>query len=131
MPPQLTGFDHIHLYVTDKHIAANWYAENLGFHIVDSLLPWDTANGPLTIEDESKQIHLALFEKERFSPLTAIAFKTNGKDFLAWKKHLESLNILDRCADHQLAWSLYFHDPYGHSHEITTYQVETVNEVLK
>jgi len=126
MPPKLTGIDHIHLYVPNKQQAAEWYIKFLGFHIVASLLSWNTDQGPLTIEDQSGQIHLALFQREDYAPSTAIAFKTSGMDFLQWKTYLEENELLQRCSDHSLSWSLYFLDPFRHLHEITTYDVDLV-----
>ena len=130
MLPALLGIDHIHLYVPNKKEAVNWYRDNLNFHIVEELESWNTPGGPLTIADESNQIHLALFEREEFTPSTAIAFKTTGNGFLAWKTHLEKLNILERCTNHHLAWSVYFRDPWGNFHEITTYDTEVVKSQL-
>ena len=126
MPPKISGIDHIHLYVPNKKEAEQWYRETLGFHVVEKLSVWDTEYGPLTIEDSSGQVHFALFESENFEPLTAVAFKTDGKSFLQWKDYLEAKDLLSRCSDHKVAWSLYFLDPYGHSHEITTYDVDEV-----
>jgi len=126
MPPKLTGIDHIHLYVPNKQQAADWYIKTLGFRIVESLLSWNTEQGPLTIEDQSGQIHLALFQREDYLPSTAIAFKATGKEFLEWKNYLQENQLLQRCADHTHSWSLYFLDPFRHYHEITTYDVDIV-----
>lgn len=128
MPPNFTGIDHIHLYVPNKQEAADWYIEILGFHVVDSLLLWNTEQGPLTIADQSGQIHLALFQRKDFTPSTAIAFKATGMEFLEWKVYLEEHELLQRCADHTLSWSLYFLDPFGHSHEITTYDLDLIDK---
>jgi catechol-2,3-dioxygenase len=35
-----------------------------------------------------------------------------------------------RVADHELAWSLYFQDPDGNTHEITSYDHEFVADRL-
>lgn len=126
MPPKLTGIDHIHLYVPSKQKAADWYIKTLGFRIVESLLSWNTEQGPLTIEDQSGQIHLALFQREDYPPSSAIAFKATGKEFIEWKKYLEESELLQRCADHSHSWSLYFLDPFRHSHEITTYDLDVI-----
>jgi len=128
MSPKLTGIDHIHLYVPNKQKAADWYAKFLGFQIVESLLSWNTDQGPLTIEDQSGQIHLALFQREHYSPSTAIAFKATGEAFLAWKSYLEEHDLLQRCSDHSHSWSLYFTDPFRHMHEITTYDLDVIRE---
>ncbi len=132
MPPKLNGIDHIHVYVPNREDAAEWYKDILGFTIVESLTFWaENDQGPLTIEDPTGKIHLALFQQHEFTPSTAIAFGADGKDFLEWKTYLEGLNLVDRLADHKASWSLYFRDPYGNSHEITTYQYDFVASQLE
>ena len=126
----LTGIDHIHVYVPNREEAAVWFSEVLGFKVEESLREWAVDGGPLTIGDDSGKIHLALFEKSEFVPSTAIAFGADAKNFLIWKRLLESKGILIRCTDHKLAWSLYFHDPYKNMYEITTYEHSAVAEVL-
>ncbi|MEQ8691404.1 MAG: VOC family protein [Pseudomonadales bacterium] len=127
---QLTGIDHVHVYVPDREKSAAWFHEVLGFKVEESLRVWAVDGGPLTIGDESGKIHLALFERNEFVPSMAIAFGADAKNFLEWKRVLESKDILDRCADHDLAWSLYFHDPYKNMYEITTYEHAAVSEAL-
>ncbi len=129
--PKLTGIDHIHIYVTDRAAAAKWYQQALGFSVVESLKLWADKHGPLTLEDPAGKIHLALFERETFTPSTALAFGADGDEFLQWKAHLEGHGLLSRLADHKLAWSLYFYDPDENMHEITTYQYEHVSQQLQ
>ncbi len=131
MTARLTGIDHIHVYVPDRAAAAAWFAQVLGFHIVESLRFWATAGGPLTIEDASGSIHLALFEKEHPTPSTAIAFGADSRNFLAWKRDLEQQGLLLRCSDHQVAWSLYFCDPNQNSYEITCYDYAAIAQALQ
>lgn len=119
MTPEIQSLDHVHLVVPDKDKAAAWYRENLGFTVVESLKQWDKDGGPLTIG--RGDIHLALFASESYSPLNALAFRCSGPAFVEWEALLTRKGILDRCTNHDLAWSLYFHDPYGHRHEITSY----------
>ena len=130
MKPKLQGIDHIHLYVNNKQQAVNWYSDILGFRIHEPLKLWDIGAGPLTIEDESGTIHLALFERDEYSKLTSLAFKTDGQGFIAWKDYLEAQSIQLRIADHQVTWSMYFNDPFGHSHEITTNEYDAVRLIL-
>ena len=131
MLPELNGIDHVHVYVPNRERAAAWYKEVLGFTINNDLKVWaEDEHGPLTIEDPTGKIHLALFAVENHTPSTAIAFKANGKEFLEWKLYLEKENILLRCTDHKLSWSLYFNDLDKNMHEITTYQHDYVSEHL-
>lgn len=131
MPPKLHRLDHVHVYVRDREKAAAWYQKVLGFTITQEYAFWaEDQQGPLTIEDSSGAIHLALFQREESKPGTSIAFGTDAAEFLAWKKYLESQQLLVRCSDHDAAWSLYFHDLDKNMHEITTYDHQQVREVL-
>ncbi len=127
----LTGIDHIHVYVPDREQAARWFYEVLGFRVEESLRVWAVDGGPLTISDPAGQIHLALFEKSDFVPSTAIAFAADAKNFLEWKQLFECKGIPVRCTDHNLAWSLYLHDPYENLYEITSYDHADISTALK
>jgi len=132
MPPKLNGLDHIHVYVSSREKAAEWYKKVLGFTVTKKLEVWaEDKNGPLTIEDSTGNIHLALFEVENPIPSAAIAFKANGKEFLDWKLYLEKENLLPGCVDHSLSWSLYFSDLDGNKHEITSYEYKYISEHVK
>jgi catechol 2,3-dioxygenase len=131
MLPVLDGIDHIHVYVSNREKAAAWYERVLGFKANKTLAVWaEDDQGPLTIEDTKAQIHLALFNSDDFIPSKNIAFKANGKEFLAWKAHLEKENALLRCTDHKIAWSIYFTDLDNNMHVITTYQYNYVAAYL-
>jgi len=128
MLPKLNGFDHIHLNVLNRKKAAEWYENILGFTIVKSLALWaEDAAGPLVIKDPTGKIHLALFQTTNFTPSAAIAFNADGKEFLHWRDYLKKQDILLQCSDHKVAWSLYFKDLDGNSHEITTYDYDYVS----
>lgn len=129
MPPALNGIDHVHVYVRDWGQAEEWYGDVLGFRRVKALEAWAVENGPLTLENPQGDIHLALFESDR-PPESTIAFGASGEQFLLWKSHLESHSLTIRLADHTLAWSMYFRDPFGNMHEITTYDHGYVAERL-
>ena len=132
MLPELTGIDHLHVYVPNREQAAEWFKTVMGFQIVEAYKFWaENDQGPLTIEDPSGTIHLALFQRQDFAPSTAIAFGASGAEFLNWKAHLEGLDLVDRLSDHTKAWSLYFHDPYGNSYEITTTHYDHVADQIK
>jgi len=129
MTPALRGIDHVHVYVSSWQEAEEWYKKVLGFTRVEGLMVWAVKGGPLMLENPEGNVHLALFESDQ-SPTTTIAFGTSGQEFLAWKAHLESHSIELRVADHQLAWSMYFSDPFGNYHEITTYDCDIVSRQL-
>ncbi len=127
---KLAGIDHIHVYVSDREAAATWFEDVLGLKVEAAFEVWAIDGGPLTIGDESGAIHIALFERAEFSPSSAIAFRADASNFLRWKEDLESKEILERCVDHDLAWSLYFPDPYGNSYEITSYDHAAISAIL-
>lgn len=129
MPPKLSGIDHVHVYVSDRSEAAEWYGSVLGLRPVEALMAWATEKGPLTLADAQGKVHLALFQSDK-APNSTIAFGADGEEFLSWKAHLESHSLELRLADHKLAWSLYFSDPFGNTHEITTWDYEFVAERL-
>lgn len=131
MLPKLKGIDHVHIDVGNWREAEEWYETILGFKRVDALMAWAVKNGPLTIENAEHNIHLALFETDRQSSISAIAFGVSGKEFLAWKTHLESCGLELRLTDHKLAYSLYFSDPWANLHEITTYERDYVAKNLR
>lgn len=118
--PELTGIDHVHVYVNDRNEAALWYHKVMGFECIEALLVWATEGGPLTIQNPSGTVHLALFESET-PRTTTIAFGASGPEFVRWKTHLDQHVGDIRLTDHTLAWSLYFYDPSGNMHEITTW----------
>ncbi len=126
----LSGIDHAHLYVSSWAKAEEWYSRVLGFKRVEALMPWAVKNGPLTIGNESETIHLALFERDEHPNTSAIAFGASAEEFLEWKAHLEAQGLESRIADHKMAYSLYFSDPWDNLHEITTYDRDAVAERL-
>jgi catechol-2,3-dioxygenase len=129
MPPKLSGIDHVHVYVRSWQEAEPWYQSVLGFERLEAFMSWAVDGGPLTLEDPSGKVHLALFESDQ-PPTSTIAFGATGEEFLAWKTHLEQQDLELRIADHKLAWSLYFYDPFGNYHEITTYEHDQVRQQL-
>lgn len=117
--PSLSGIDHCHLNVESLAEAVVWYKEILGFSIVPELAFWDEGKGPLTLEDSATTTRLALFERTGASK--GIAFSASGEQFLAWLEHFELHNIKTIFADHGVTFSMYFKDPSGNNHEITSH----------
>ena len=98
----------------------------LGFRRLEAFAFWAVDGGPLTLEDPTGRIHLALFERPGHPDTSAIAFGADGAQFLAWRRYLEDKGLTLRVSDHDAAFSLYFSDPWGNLHEITTYEHELV-----
>ncbi len=130
MTPKLNGIDHVHVYVANWDDAEEWYDKILGFKRVEKFMVWAVKNGPLTLENAGGTIHLALFERDNHPDTSAIAFGATGEEFLAWRSHLDSHGLELRITDHELAYSLYFSDPWGNLHEITTYEHDYVAQHL-
>ena len=128
--PALAGIDHVHVYVDSHAEAERWYGDVLGFARIEEFAFWAADGGPLTLEDPGGRVHLALFERPGHPDTSAIAFGAGGDEFLAWKAHLERHGLTLRVSDHDLAYSLYFSDPWGNLHEITTYDHEHVRRRL-
>ena len=131
MTPTLNGIDHVHVYVANWGEAEKWYESVLGFKRVEKFMVWAVGGGPLTLENAEGDVHVAFFEREDHPDTSAIAFGATGEEFLAWKSHLEGQGLELRITDHDLAYSLYFSDPWGNLHEITTYEHEHVRGQLK
>ena len=132
MAPNLTGIDHVHVFVSDRVAAEDWYGRALGFKRVPHLASWAAGDGPLTLANESGNTHLALFEKPRKECRSTIALGCSSAEFLAWRVHLQS--VLGReleAVDHEHSWSLYFEDPDANPFEITSYEYNELSGHLR
>lgn len=122
MTPTLERVDHVHVFVSDRTTAEQWYARVMGFTRIGELEFWAPDGGPLTIGNQSGTIHLALFERPAEKCRSTIALAADAAQFVAWRAHLTK--VLARTiepADHRVSWSLYFADPDGNPFEITSY----------
>ena len=63
MSPKLEHIDHVHINVSNRAASEIWYRDYLGFVRDSAFEPWVT-DKPLTISNNEKSIHLALFERE-------------------------------------------------------------------
>jgi len=132
MTPNLTAVDHIHVYVKNRPAAEAWYHRVLGFTRVKQFEFWADSSGPLMLAGASSPFKIALFERPGEKCHSTIAFATGAQDFLAWKTHLTAtLDHLPELDDHELSWSLYFHDPEGNPYEITSYEYDELAEHLR
>ena len=134
---KMGSLDHVHIFVPDRKVAAEWYAENMGFQIVPELEVWaNDPMGPLTISADSGKTGIALFERDLQKEwLNVVAFHVSGDEFLNFLKNAVSSNYFDRNGksirafepvDHEVSYSLYFSDPFGNPYELTTHDYETV-----
>jgi catechol-2,3-dioxygenase len=124
MTPAIEAFDHIHVYVADRSAAEAWYRDVFGFQRVKDLEFWAEGGGPLTIENDSGSVHIALFERTKQPCRSTIALRVTAPAYRQWKSHLEQvLGGKFTEEDHQASLSLYFSDPDGNPYEITTYDI--------
>ncbi len=131
MAPTLQGLDHIHVFVTNRASAEEWYARVMGLQRDAKFESWTTDRGPLTIGNVSGTVHLALFERPIEKCRSVIAFNTTSAEFLAWQTHLTKVfGRIIEAVDHDLAWSLYFTDPDGNPFEITSYEYQSLKSVI-
>ena len=132
MPPEIDAFDHIHVYVTDRAAAEAWYRQVLDFTRMQEFAVWASDGGPLTLQNTSGSIHLALFERPREKNRATIALRVNAAQFAQWLAHLHrELDGDVTVEDHELSVSLYFRDPDGNPYEITTYDHATARPLIR
>ncbi|NVJ50916.1 MAG: VOC family protein [Gammaproteobacteria bacterium] len=130
MQPSIQGIDHLHVYVNDKTLAVKWFQDTLGFRPLSKFQSWNTQSGPLMIGDQQNRALLALFESSHEQPSRVIAFGCSAENFIQWRAKLTALDSLDRLADHEISFSLYFTDPFGNQYEITCHDHQTLSGLL-
>jgi len=126
---ELQAFDHIHVYVADRARAEEWYRNVLHLHRSKGLEFWASGGGPLTIQNDSGSIHLALFERPAQPCRSVVAIRVSAAGYESWKTHLERVlpgEVSEQ--DHEASLSLYFRDPDGNPYELTTYEVGLVKQ---
>lgn len=142
---QVDQIDHVELYVPDRRIAAEWYRDILGLEIIAEFERWaEDPRGPLMIGTRLGSTKLALFEgqplgSKRGTGFHLVAFRVSAASFAQFVGNLGKLELKDDqdrlvdstlVADHDMAFSVYFCDPYGHQLEITTYDYDETKTAL-
>lgn len=134
--------DHVHVEVPDREVAAKWYGRILGLEPVKHLAEWaEHPQGPLILATPDGLPVLSLFARasKPVSRDTTIAFRVIGLDFLKFLDRLKETEIsrddgvrLTRAdvVDHDLAWSIYFTDPWDNRFEITSYDYAAIKTAL-
>lgn len=103
----------------------------LGLFRTDELAFWAADGGPLTIQNQSGTIHLALFERVPTGGHATIALRVSAVEYLRWRSHLSDVLSGEFSEDdHQVSLSLYFNDPDGNPFEITTYEYRQVKAAM-
>lgn len=132
MAPEIEGFDHIHVFVSNWPAAERWYGEVLGLFRAEALAFWAQDGGPLTLQNAAGTVHLALFERPREKCRSTIALRVGARGFQEWRDHLRRFpEIAVEIEDHVVSLSLYFKDIDGNPFEITTYEHAKARDSLR
>jgi len=142
---EVGSIDHVEMFVPGRYEAAEWYDRVLGLKIISGFEHWaEDPGGPLMISSDGGATKLALFrgqspgERETVG-FHRVAFRVTGEAFNSFLDLLEDQQLSDHLgrrvtrdlvADHDKSFSVYFHDPYGHRLEITTYDYDNVADSL-
>lgn len=140
---RIERIDHVHVEVEDRDVAAEWFHKVLGLSPAKDLAAWaEHPMGPLILATPDGLPVLSLFARDAkpASRDATIAFRVSGVDFMAFLGRLDALDLLQAdgrrltraaVADHDVAWSIYFVDPWGNRFEITTYDYSALSLDLK
>jgi len=93
--PALRGVDHVHVFVQERSAAERWYAAVLGLTRTKELEFWAADGGPLTLQDTTGTVHIALFERPHRDTRSTIALRVSGRELRAWRAHLQSIPALE------------------------------------
>lgn len=88
MAPEIQAFDHVHVDVSDRARAQTWYRDVLGLRPSSELAFWASDGGPLTLQNESGSVHIALFERPAQPCRSVVALRVDATAYRAWKVHL-------------------------------------------
>jgi len=125
MYPEVEAIDHVHVYVQDLRAAERWYQRVLGFGRSRELEFWAADGGPLTIQNASGSVHLALFDRSHEKNISTVALKVTAQQYGRWLSHSQrELDGEVTIEDHTVSLSTYFKDPDGNPFEVTTYEYD-------
>ena len=88
MCPEIEAVDHVHVYVSDRQAAEQWYQRILGFQRSPELEFWAAEGGPLTLQNASGSVHLALFERPQEKNRSVVALRVTASQYGRWLSHL-------------------------------------------
>ena len=129
MNPQLETIDHIHVIVSDRQKALDWYNNILGLKPPEEII-FLPESGPLMIRNNEGNINIALFKGTPKNNQAVIAFKVSGEEFInCHNKINDSLTKYIEIVDHDIQFSIYFEDPFGNPYEITSYDYDMLTKL--
>ena len=121
----LQSLDHVAVSVRDVEVSARWYLDVLGFRRQHDEV-W--GGHPIFVGNDSAAVALFPVRGNGKSAsavrILHFAFRTDREGFVASQQELKNRGIDFEFQDHEIAHSIYFHDPDGHEIEITTYELE-------
>ncbi len=136
--------DHVELVVPDPYAAAGWHAAVFGLQILEEYERWAAEGGPLMISSDNGTTLLALFRgrpetQSNVANFRRVAFRVDGPGFVHFLQRLADVAVYQDgrrvspqdVVDHDLSWSIYFHDPDGYRYEVTTYDYEFVAQYVR
>jgi len=125
---RIDGLDHVALAVRDVTRSVAWYQDVLGLERRHQHV-WADLPAVVAAGDTG----LALFPVQGDSPkprpgrdvltMRHVAFRVSAENFAMARQQLAARGIAFEFQDHQIAQSIYLHDPDGHEIEITTYDL--------
>jgi len=136
--------DHVELFVPDMGAALAWYRDVLGLEPVAKTWAWAEAGEPHMLSSDGGATMLALFHGEGPGERdivghNRVAFRVDAAGFMAFLDHIENFDVPNRhgerltradVVDHDLAWSIYFNDPWGNRYEVTSYDYDEIRAAL-
>jgi catechol 2,3-dioxygenase-like lactoylglutathione lyase family enzyme len=125
---KIDGIDHVALAVRDVRRSVAWYERVLELERLHEDV-W--ADFPAVVGVGTTSIALFPVESEDPKPspgrdvlaMRHVAFRASRDCFRTLQGRLKTLGIEFEFQNHQIAHSIYFHDPDGHEIEITTYEL--------
>lgn len=125
---RMEGLDHVALLVRDVEQSVRWYERVLHLRRQHEAV-WGSSPAIVAVGGTS----LALFRVQSPSPhrppgrdtlcVRHVAFRVDQENFRAAQAELRQQGIAFEFQDHQIAHSIYLHDPDGHQIELTTYDL--------
>ncbi len=135
---EISALDHVHLYVADPDMAADWYGRVLGLQVLPSS---KRLHGGKYMATPRGQYCATIFPgKPPSDGDHTTAFRVSGRVFMQFGDALPHPDVAGRsgqpskaqeAADHEFAFSFYFKDPDGNHLEVTTYDHDMVRRWAK
>jgi catechol 2,3-dioxygenase len=129
---RIRHIDHVALTVKDVERSVAWYHDVLGLERRHEEV-WGRVPAVMCAGETGVALFPATSENPASGPVHAnatimrhLAFHVDRANFLRAQAELRGRGILVTFEDHQIAHSIYFHDPDGYEIELTTYELDAV-----